>query len=106
MTSSTAVPYPHDVLGEILVGKKLIEPAVLATRSAQAVREKTTLEAVLLRSGEFSRAQLLQVVENFFFCPSIDVTRAAFSADALKRIPRRIAERHEALPIALEGDRL
>jgi len=95
-----------DPLGEILVTRKLLEPAVLAQRLEQAAREGTSLEAVLLRAGIFSRTQLLQVLENHFFCPSVDVTRADFAPDVLRRVPRRLAERHEALPVDVDGGRL
>lgn len=100
-----AEPHP-EALADILVSRKLLDPGVLAKRMDQAVREKSTLEAVLLRAGTFTRAQLLQILENHFFCPSVDVSRAAFRPDALRRVPRRLAERHEALPLDHDGERL
>ena len=99
------VPQP-DPLGEILASRKLLEPGQLATRVQQAAREKVPLEAVLLRLGTFSRGQLLQMLENHYFCPSVDVAKAPFRPDLLRRLSRRVAERHVALPLDFDGERL
>ncbi len=106
MNPPAAAPPQHETLAGILLSRKLVDPAELAKRTDQAARERSTLEAVLLRAGTFTRPQLLQILENHFFCPSVDVTKAGFPPDALKRLPRRLAERYEALPLDHDGERL
>jgi type IV pilus assembly protein PilB len=106
MSRVVAAERSADPLGEILVSRKLLEAAALAKRLEQAEREQTSLEAVLLRTGTFSRAQLLQVLENHFFVPAVDVTRCDYAADALAKVPRPVAARFEALPVGFDGPRL
>ncbi|MFN8178778.1 MAG: ATPase, T2SS/T4P/T4SS family [bacterium] len=106
MTAPVAAERRGDPLGEILVSRKLLEPDALAKHQARAERERSSLESVLLRTGVFSRGQLLQVLENFFFCPSADVTRQEYAAGAVAKLPRALAERYEALPLGFDGERL
>jgi len=69
----------------------------------QAAAEGCYLEQVLIREKVFSRAQLLELLENHYFCPSFDFENFGFNADPLSLVPQQLAKRHLLLPVDSDG---
>jgi type IV pilus assembly protein PilB len=64
------------------------------------------LEEVLLSEEIFTRRQLLQVLENQTFCPSIDLEEATPAWDALRWLPEESALRWRVLPLSVTDEEL
>jgi len=90
-----------------LLGRHQILPLSRVEELAGLARERDQgLERVLIDEGVFSRPQLLQLLENHTFCPSIDLEEAIPDLEALQVLPRDVASRCRALPLTVDGDEL
>lgn len=90
-----------------LLGRHQILPLSRVEELASLARERGHgLERVLLDEGVFSRPQLLQLLENHTFSPSIDLEEVVPDLQALQVLPRDVASRHRALPLSVDGDEL
>jgi type IV pilus assembly protein PilB len=97
---------PRERLEDILVNRQIVPAKRVEEWRAAARQDGIPFEEALLRSKALSRAQLLQILENHFFCPAVDVSEAKIPLDVLTRIPRELALHHEAVPVQNDKDRL
>lgn len=93
-------------LPQVLVDRQFLTAEQLAQWERRAAAENCILDDLLIREKAFTREQLIQILENHFFCPSSDLRKLEFDATLLRKIPQRLAERHLAFPVALKGDEL
>lgn len=91
-------------LGSILVDSGILDEAQAVHWTAAAVAEGVPLETLLVREKVVDRSQLLHVIENFFFCPAVDVAAVPFDADRVQLLPAPVARRHQALAVGVRGD--
>ncbi|HEU4402085.1 MAG TPA: ATPase, T2SS/T4P/T4SS family [Candidatus Polarisedimenticolia bacterium] len=94
----------EDPLARILVERQLLPPVDTAELLRRARSENRFLEDLLTQEKLFTRAQLLEILENHYFCPSIDVRRQPFDVAVLRLVPRRLAERHLILPVSTDDE--
>lgn len=93
-------------LPQILVDRQFLTSEELAQWERRASAESCLLDDLLLREQVFTRDQLIQILENHFFCPSVDLRSVSTDPAILRTIPHRLAERHRAFPVAREGGKL
>lgn len=93
-------------LPQILVDRQFLTSEELAQWERRAAAESSLLDDLLLRENVFTREQLIQILENHFFCPSVDLRSLDTDPELLKSIPQRLAERHRAFPVSAENGRL
>jgi len=92
-----------DGLAHILSDRQLL-PAVETEQWLRlAAAEGSFLEQVLIREKVFSRVQLLELLENYYFCPSIDLDNFEFKPNTLGLVPQQLAKRHLLLPVESDG---
>jgi type II secretory ATPase GspE/PulE/Tfp pilus assembly ATPase PilB-like protein len=95
-------------LGEALIECGLID-AVTLSRMLQAqthVQPHRLLGQLLLDAGVLNPLQLQAALANWMGVPLIDPRRMQAEHDALRRVPRALAERESLLPLMLHGDAL
>ncbi|MBN1516321.1 Flp pilus assembly complex ATPase component TadA [Candidatus Sumerlaeota bacterium] len=93
-----------DPLAKILLERRLLPRAELERWQAEASARRIFLEDVLLENNVLSRTELIQALENQFFCPSYDVNNAPYAPDLLRRLPHGLAKKQLALPIEDTGE--
>lgn len=93
-------------LSQILVDRQFLTAEELAQWERRAAAESSLLDDLLLRENVFTREQLIQILENHFFCPSVDLREVDTDPQTLKAIPQRLAERHRAFPVSSENGHL
>ena len=104
-TRTVKAPPPAPVrLTSILVASKLLRPEHARQLEEAAERDGLRLEAVLEREGVLTRVKQLQVLENHYFCPAMDVRGLEYDAAAAALLPERLARRHQALVVRIEGE--
>ncbi|MBI5259368.1 MAG: Flp pilus assembly complex ATPase component TadA [Burkholderiales bacterium] len=95
-------------LGEALVERGLIDGATL--RRMLELQRNTTphrlLGQLLLDNGALTPLQLNSALAAWMGVPLVDPRRLAPDPDALRRIPRALAERESVVPLMLHGDAL
>ncbi|MBL8286873.1 MAG: Flp pilus assembly complex ATPase component TadA [Rubrivivax sp.] len=97
-------------LGMALVEAGQITPAALAKAlSAQAERRERgephlLIGQILVHSGALGAEQLAAALADWMGVPVVDLRDFAPEREALARIPRAVAERSQALPLALRDD--
>ena len=91
-------------LDAILVHCKILDEPRASLWAAVAQDEQISIETLLVREGAMSRRQILQVLENYYFSPSIDVHAVAYDARLVRMLPSRLAKRHQALVVGVQGD--
>ena len=96
----------RDRLGALLEQRRLLDLPTLRALRDRVASGQDTLEALLLGEGHFGRQQLLEILENHHFCPSVDLSDPAYAPAALQLLPRALAERHDCCPVDLKGDAL
>ncbi len=62
------------------------------------------MEEALLELGIFTADQLLEILENHYFCPALRLNNLAYDACVLSIVPRKMAERHMAFPVDWNGE--
>lgn len=92
-----------DPLGQILVERQFLPLADCRGLLATARAESCFLEEILIRDRNFSQQALLKILENEYFCPAIDLKETPIDRAPLAAIPRRLAARHLAFPVAMDG---
>jgi type IV pilus assembly protein PilB len=97
---------PRERLEDILVSRQIVPPKRVEEWRATAREDGISFEEALLRSNALSRVQVLQILENHFFCPAVDLAEVKIPLDVLNRVPRELALHHEAVPVRMDGDRL
>jgi type IV pilus assembly protein PilB len=103
-TQSTA--RPRERLEDLLVIRQIAPPRRIEEWRQSARERGIAFEEAVFQSGALSRAQVLQVLENHYFCPSVDLSEAKIPLDVLMRVPRELALHHEAVPVQLDKERL
>ncbi len=93
-------------LAQLLAQHQILPISQVEEMSQRAIDEGKELDEILLRHGVFTREQLVQILENQTFCPSVEVGEIEPCIEALQRIPHRAAQRHLALPFAVDGSSL
>jgi type IV pilus assembly protein PilB len=93
-------------LAQLLAQHQLLAISQVEALSQEAIDSDRELDEVLLEREVFRRDQLVEILENQTFCPSVDLHTIHPSLEALERLPQRLARQHLALPFALDGERL
>ncbi len=97
----------HDgVLQDVLTSRQILSEEEVEAFARHARDEGADLAQILEREGILSHDELLQVLENHYFCPAFDIRSVPYDASLLKLIPRRLAERHNVYPVAQNEDAL
>jgi type IV pilus assembly protein PilB len=89
-------------LGELLVDAGVLSEADLA-RALGASDSTERLGATLIRLELASEAEIADAVAAQLALPRVDPAAEVVDPRALERVPLRIADRHEVLPLRLEG---
>jgi type IV pilus assembly protein PilB len=95
-----------DALAKILVDRKLLGANETARWLQTAEEEGRFLDEILIREEVFSRTQLLEILENHYFCPAMDLQAWQFNAGPLLLIPEQLAKRHLAFPVGSDESSL
>ncbi|WP_088278469.1 GspE/PulE family protein [Ideonella sp. A 288] len=103
-------PAPHRArhLGEALIERGLVDTSTLA-RMLEAQRHTQPhrlLGQMLVDAGVLSPVQLHAVMAAWMGVPMIDPRGLVPEPEALRRVPRALAEREGLLPLMLHGDAL
>lgn len=94
----------RETIASILMERELLSPGSLAQWENRARAEDRLLEDVLEREGVLSRKQMREILENHFFCPAVDLSEWTYDPAVLRLVPRKLAERHQICPIAVDGE--
>ena len=70
-------------LNEILRDHQILDARELGTFERQANEDGCHLEQVLMREGAFTREKLLLILENHFFCPSVNLQETEYDPEPL-----------------------
>lgn len=92
-----------DGLAQIISDRQLLPKGQTEQWLRQAGSEGCYLEQVLIRENVFSRAQLLELLENQYFCPALDLENVAFNPSILGLVPHQLAKRHLLFPVESDG---
>jgi type IV pilus assembly protein PilB len=95
-------------IGELLVAAEVITPAeleqALEARRRHGRRER--LGEAVVRLGLAAEASVADAVAQQLRLERVEVAGATPTIEALERVPSYLAERHDVLPLRLEGDSL
>ena len=98
-------PPPRRRLGELLVAA-----GAISARDAEDAVDRAApgerLGATLQRLGLVTDADLADAVAAQLRLPRIDLTRERVDLNAVARLPERLADRYDVLPLALDGETL
>lgn len=101
-----AAPTTHDVVARVVRAARVLDTAMIDALVARSGKEGIPLSALLQREAKLDRRRLLELLENHFFCPAIDVSQAPYDPTLLALLPHRLAKRHLALPIGRDESTL
>jgi len=93
-----------DPLGRILVERRFLKTEDYQALLKAAQSEDRFLEEILIREQRFSCKKLLTILENEYFCPGVNLEETPCDPALLAAIPRRLAVRHLAFPMQLDGE--
>ena len=92
-------------LGELLLREKLINLSQL--QDAQRVQQEgENLGYTLAKLGYLEESHLISFLSRQYGVPSINLDEADVSEEAVKLVPREVAERHVLMPIMRQGSTL
>ncbi len=102
------VPARLDATGfaEELVHEQIITPEQLEQAQREVEETGGRLPHVLAKLGYVEEQQLVQFLSRQYGVPSIDVDEIEITEDVVRLIPRAVAERHNLIPIAKQGNSL
>ncbi|HOU53735.1 MAG TPA: type IV-A pilus assembly ATPase PilB [Myxococcota bacterium] len=96
---------PGSSLGELLLREKLINLSQL--QDAQRVQQDgENLGYTLAKLGYLEESHLISFLSRQYGVPSINLDEADVSEEAVKLVPREVAERHVLMPIMRQGSTL
>lgn len=93
-------------LGEILVDLDLVTEAELARALETQRTQGKRLGEVLLEEGIIPPAALLRALAEQFGLDYLELDGAPVDLELVQRIPAAIAQRHRAVPVAIDGDEI
>ena len=93
-------------LADLIGRRHLLKETRIEELLARAEESGRSLEDQILADEVFGRRQLLQILENHHFCPSLDLETVEYRPEALALLPRGLADRHRMLPVDLQGEAL
>ncbi|MBM4117261.1 type II secretion system protein GspE [bacterium] len=96
----------EDRLANVIAQRRLLGEGELHALEARAQGSGKSVEETLLAEGVFSRRQLLEILENQYFCPSVELPASCPDPAALQLLPQALAERHDCLPVDSQGGAL
>ncbi len=96
----------YDTLGRIISERQLLSLRETERWLSRAKAEGLFLEQILLNERVFTRSQLLEILENHYFCPAMDLETWAFDAAPLGLVSHQLAKRHLAFPLESDESRL
>lgn len=93
-----------ETLADIILAKKLMDPAKLKKLQEEAAESELTLEDLISKKKIISPRELAQAKAEFYKLPYQDLTGETISANILKEIPEETAAYYKFVPFAREGD--
>ena len=91
-------------LGEVLRERGHISSDALSEALREQQQKVIFLGEVLLQRGTVRKEDLVSALEEVIKVPYVDCSTAPADPELLKLIPRSVALRHNAFPVAREGD--
>lgn len=92
-------------IGQALLDLGLVTPEQLE-RALAHTDDETPLGKRLVNSGLVSRADLDTAIAHKMGYPLVDLTRFPIDREAARKLPLRLAVKHRALPIMIDGQRM
>jgi type IV pilus assembly protein PilB len=92
-------------LGEVLRERGHISPEDLSKALDEQHRKVSLLGEVLLQRGLVGKENLVAALEEVTKVPYVDCRSAQIDSEVLKLVPRHIAVKHCAMPLALDGQK-
>jgi len=96
----------EDRLANLIAQRRLLSEAEIRELVERSEGAGRSVEDELLAEGTFSRRQLLEILENQYFCPSVELPSACPEPAALQLVPRALAEQHDCLAVDFRGEAL
>lgn len=84
-------------LAQLLCDRQFLSSEQASDYIEQADRANCSFEALLIDRKIYSRNQLLQIMENHYFTPSINLEETEIDIETARRLPQLLAQRYEAL---------
>jgi type IV pilus assembly protein PilB len=97
------VPKRRPLLGEILVEQGLVTPDKVELGLAHAKKTRTRLGEALVALGLIKEADVAVALSRQFCLPIANLARNPPDPILLAKIPARLCEKHQAIPLRLEG---
>ncbi len=95
-----------DRLADLLGQRRLLSERAILELLERGSGAGRSFEEQVISEGVFSRRQLLEILENQYFCPSADLPAASPAPAALQLLPLALAQRFDLLPVDLHGEAL
>jgi type IV pilus assembly protein PilB len=96
----------HALLGELLVRSELITDAQLADALGRQPSTGQRIGSLLVELGALTEHDLTEVLSRQLHVPVIDLAQQMIASEAVDLLPESVAKSHQAIPVALEEDRL
>ena len=104
MTIARDSRHAHHTLGDLLIGRGLVSADQLHIAQRERARTGQPLGRPLVDLGFVAEAALRQLQSESQGRESVDLAHALPDPEALALLPRALAERHRALPLAFDGE--
>jgi adsorption protein B len=91
-------------LGDLLLERRLVTAGQLEAALAEQGRTGEKLGAILVRQGVLWEEDLVSALAGQNHEEAVEIDPFATPSEALRLMPRDVAERYQVFPLALEGD--
>lgn len=92
-------------LGDLLLEDRYLTEGVLRAARRMAKRERVPMVVVLLEGGHVTEGQVVDLLARRARIPLVDPARASMDEDIIRELPYDLAEKHRALPLAIDRQR-
>ncbi len=93
-------------IGEILIELGVIREEQLAQALRRQEQDRRPLGQILLEMKALDDTALAAVLSYQLDQPIVDLSKARFDPDAIRRIPQSVAEKHHLIPVLLRDGRI
>jgi len=94
----------HQLLGEILIERGLLESAITDALKVQQLEPDTRLGVALVRMGLVTEDDVAEAIASQHHIPYVDPLSMPIAPALVWKVSRRIAEQHQLLPIQRNPD--
>ena len=101
---ASSIPISQEELKELLIKARVIDEEIWQKADKNAHRRRRKIEEILIERGLFDEKYLYELISEKINIPYVNLRKRKLEPEILAQLDKKIAQKVQAIPFAIEGD--